>query len=201
MVLMSRCQMGRLAFPFGPVRSTLTAPNLDQYQRFLPAPEGLRKARPTRMGRVLVQSSDRELLALLRVSLDPLQWTMTVADDAEEFAFRLQDGTHDVVVIDIDRPDGMTALTASSAWPAVVIAITTDLNDARAITAMDFGADAVYTKPLSPDLLNARLLAAVRCVRRHDGPEAERYVFGSLEVDLRDWHVAVNGRGQIRRGP
>jgi DNA-binding response OmpR family regulator len=60
--------------------------------------------------------------------------------------------------------------------------------------AHELGADAVYHKPLAPDLMRARLDAAVRCVRKHDEPHAEAYVFDNLKVDLRQPGVTVNGK-------
>jgi two-component system KDP operon response regulator KdpE len=146
------------------------------------------------MATVLARRADRELLALLRLALDPAAWQIDVAADLHDFSLCLQTERPDVVLIDLDREESTDALAVAGPSRSVVIAVTADPTDIAAMRAHDLGADAVYHKPLAPDLMRARLEAAVRCVRKHDEPHAESYVFDNLRVDLRQPSVTVNGK-------
>jgi two-component system KDP operon response regulator KdpE len=146
------------------------------------------------MTTVLARRADRELLALLRLALDPAEWQIDAAANLHDFSLRLQTERADVVLIDLDHEDGVNALVETGPSLSVVIAVTADPTDLAAINAHELGADAVYHKPLAPDLMRARLEAAVRCVRKHDQPQAESYTFDNLQVDLRQPFVSVNGK-------
>jgi two-component system KDP operon response regulator KdpE len=146
------------------------------------------------MNTALTRSTDRELVALLRLALDPAVWRVDAAATPRDFSLRLQTERPDVVLIDLDQEDGESALAEANSFRSVVVAVTADARDDSAINAHALGADAVYPRPLSPDLLRARLHAAVRCVHRHDEPSGEKYVFDNLEIDLRQPHVVISGR-------
>jgi two-component system KDP operon response regulator KdpE len=142
----------------------------------------------------LVRSSDRELQALLKLSLQGSDWELISATSIDDFAEAFRLTPPDVVVVDLDQEGGDAMLTVASRSPAFVAAVCTDPGDEKATGALARGADAVFVKPLSPDLLLSRLDAALRYRRKQIQPGAHRYVFDNLEIDEREYAVTVNGK-------
>ena len=145
------------------------------------------------MGVALVRDGDRECVAILRLALSSVDWKFEPSADRDDFANKLQSRHPDIVVIDADRDDGEAfVLMASDAHSGVVV-ITQDHSDQRSIDLLDLGADAVFVKPLAPDLLRARLEAMIRRLHRLQPLAADRYVFENLTVALREPSVHVSG--------
>ena len=144
------------------------------------------------MGVALIRENDREFVAVLRLALRASDWRVEAATGRADFEHKLQSMNPDVVVIDVDRDEGDALVHTASIYQSVVIAITRDAGDERTIGLLELGADAVYSKPLAPDLMHARLNAAVR--QRHRLRSlSDNYVFENLTVDLLHPVVKVNG--------
>ena len=145
------------------------------------------------VGVALVRDGDRECLAILRLALSSVAWKLEPSADRDDFANKLQSRHPDIVVIDADRDDGEAFVLMASDAHSVVVAITQDHSDQRSINLLELGADAVFVKPLAPDLLRARLDAMMRRMHRLQPLAPDRYVFENLTVDLRGPSVNVSG--------
>jgi two-component system KDP operon response regulator KdpE len=147
-----------------------------------------------RVETALVRQGDRDCVAVLRLALDPADWRLELAANRADFEHKLQSSHPGAVIIDVDRDDGERLLQVASTGTAVVTAITQNRSEEWMVHLFELGADSVYTKPLAPDLLRARLDAAVRLQRKLQPATQERYVFENLVVDLREPLVIVNGQ-------
>ena len=145
------------------------------------------------MKTVLVRESDRECTALLRLAVDDQEWTVETLKRSTDLAQVLETRLPDVVLIDVDQEDGEALVHAAAQAPCTIVAVTSDAKDEQAIALISLGADAVYTKPLAPDLLLARLDAAVRCIHKCDEPSESVYAHGGLAIDLNESAVSVRG--------
>jgi two-component system KDP operon response regulator KdpE len=145
------------------------------------------------MKTILVRESDRECVFLLRLALNHDGWKIEEAANEAEMRRAVGAKRPDVVLVDVDREGGDSLLGALASSHSVVIAVTMDESDGRAISLMTLGADAIYTRPIAPDLLRARLDAFVRLVAKHNEPEGSVYAFDSLSVNLREPVVSVQG--------
>lgn len=79
------------------------------------------------------------------------------------------DQRHDLVILDLDRPeiDGLDLLrTLRQVSPVPIIVITTGDQDTLAVAALDAGADDFILKPCGADQLDARIRAALRRAMR-----------------------------------
>jgi two-component system KDP operon response regulator KdpE len=140
---------------------------------------------------VLVRESDREILALLRIALDPNDWRIETLAEGAEPVRRLEVAQPDVALVDVDRAGGESLVGLIGGSRTVAIAVSSDSRDEREITFMAMGADAVYRKPLAPDVLAARLDAIIHCLGKHIEPGSETYRFEGLSIDLRDAMVSL----------
>jgi len=145
------------------------------------------------VGVALVRDGDRECVAILRLALNPVAWKLEPSADRDDFANKLQSRHPDIVVIDADRDDGEAFVVLASDAHSIVVAVTQDHSDQRSINLLDLGADAVFIKPIAPDLMRARLEAKIRSLHRLQPLAADRYVFENLTVDLREPSVHVSG--------
>jgi two-component system KDP operon response regulator KdpE len=142
---------------------------------------------------VLIRETNTELAALLRLALPAAEWTVQRTPDDGDAARAVEAARPDVVLVDVDRDGGEDFIRAIRDTRVIIIALTNNNADERAISAFGLGADIVYTKPIAPDLLRARLNAALRCVRKQEQPDSEAYVFDGLSVDLRSPDVSLGG--------
>jgi len=145
------------------------------------------------MNSVLMRQSNAELAARLRLALPAAEWTVTLAPEDGEAVRTIAAARPDVVIVDVDRAGSEDFISAVRDTRAVIIALTNSNADEQAIRVFDLGADIVYTKPIAPDLLRARLNAAVRYMSKGSRPGTEAYVFEGLSVDLRSPNVSMGG--------
>lgn len=105
--------------------------------------------------------------------------------------------THpDVVLLDLDLPDldGLEVLAGLRPWfPGAVLVLTGTVDDAGTVAALDGGADDVVGKPVSSEVLLARVRAATR--RTRAGAVFDPVVVTpDFTVDLASCHVHAAGR-------
>jgi DNA-binding response OmpR family regulator len=108
-------------------------------------------------------------------------------------AAALSHGAADVVLLDLELPDGDGAnvcrkLRERSA--VAIIVVTAYGEECDRVNALDAGADDYLVKPFGLAELQARIRAVLRRVR----PGGELIMHGPLTVDLRTKKVTVNGR-------
>jgi two-component system, OmpR family, KDP operon response regulator KdpE len=142
---------------------------------------------------ILIRESDRELAALLRLALPVNEWTLKQAPAHGDAMRAVGSARPDVVVVDLDREGGEDFISAIRDAGAVIVVLTHSGADAGTISAFDLGADMVYTMPAAPDVLRARLSAALRRKNKREAPDPEAYVFAGLSVDLSSSAVRLDG--------
>jgi len=145
------------------------------------------------VGVALVRDGDRECVAVLRLALNAAAWHLEPSADRDDFVRKLWSRHPDIVVIDADRDDGEDFVVTASDAHSIVVAVTQDHSDQRSINLLDLGADAVFIKPIAPDLMRARLEAKIRSLHRLLPVAADCYVLENLTVDLREPSVQVSG--------
>ena len=135
--------------------------------------------------RLLHVEDDLTLAALLRRRLTPDGITVDHAPNVAEARTRLRTGDYAAVILDLQMPDGhgleiLRLLRA--AHHAVPVLVLSGLGSEEVIIrVLDAGADDYLVKPVSLDMLRARVRALVR---RGGARHGEVLRVGSLVVDL-----------------
>jgi DNA-binding response OmpR family regulator len=135
--------------------------------------------------KILLAEDDRKLLRHLAAGLREAGHTVNCAHDGAEARWIAENGTHDVLVLDIMMPelDGVTLLRGlrrrGVAVPAIFITARGEVRDR--VAGLDAGADDYLVKPFSLDELLARLRALGR---RQRGELTHVLRVADLEMDL-----------------
>jgi DNA-binding response OmpR family regulator len=113
-------------------------------------------------------------------------------DHVETGAAALARGTADVVLLDLELPDGdgvQVCRKLRERSDAAIIVITAHGEEPDRVMALDAGADDYLVKPFGLAELQARIRAVLRRVK----PCGETVKHGPLVIDLRTRRVAVDG--------
>jgi DNA-binding response OmpR family regulator len=118
--------------------------------------------------------------------------------DGREALERLQDGSFDLVVLDVMLPrvDGFDVcrqIRASSTVP--IIMLTAKAEEIDKVLGLELGADDYITKPFSVREFRSRVKAVLRrAALMHDDEEREEPIErGELRIDFEKRHVQVRG--------
>jgi DNA-binding response OmpR family regulator len=134
--------------------------------------------------KILLAEDDKKLLRHLAAGLREAGHTVDCAQDGAEARWSAENGTHDVLVLDIMMPqlDGVTLLRGlrrrGLTVPAIFITARGEVRDR--VAGLDAGADDYLVKPFSLDELLARLRALGR---RQRGDLSHIMRVGDLEID------------------
>jgi len=148
--------------------------------------------------RILVVDDDREIIRLLRASLEQAGYQVFVAYDGEKALHILRREHPDLVVLDLMLPDrdgwDVTRVMRSdqtlAGTPIIMLTARVDHHDK--IVGLELGADDYVTKPFHPGELLARIRAVLR--RAQHGPAASRVIqAGDLVIDVDGHRVEVRG--------
>ncbi|WP_448207577.1 response regulator transcription factor [Azospirillum sp. sgz302134] len=137
--------------------------------------------------RVLVVDDEPPIRRFLRTSLSAQGYDVTEAEDGAQAIDEVRRHTPDVVVLDLGLPgiDGVEVIRRLRADGVTtpIIVLSSRVDEAGKVEALDLGADDYVTKPFGMDELLARIRAALRHKLQRQG---ERPVFrsGDLSVDL-----------------
>jgi DNA-binding response OmpR family regulator len=138
--------------------------------------------------RILVVDDDREIIRLLRASLEQAGYEVLVANDGEMALHMLRREHPDLVVLDLMLPgmDGLDVcreLRRKSHVP--IIMLTARVEETDKLVGLELGADDYVTKPFSPRELVARARAVLRRVREMSAqPDKQTYRFGDVTFDV-----------------
>jgi DNA-binding response OmpR family regulator len=143
--------------------------------------------------RVLVIEDDQMLARVVERALGEDGHAVEVSRSVEEGCRLASSPEFDVILLDLTLPDGnglevlRAARQAGRATPVLII--TGHGEDERVVRGLDAGADDYIKKPVSNDVLKARIRAAVR--RGGPGPQG-RLALGELVLDrlTRQVHAA-----------
>lgn len=132
----------------------------------VPAPDTTRRAVPARLLKVLVADDNDINRMLSEALLRKLGHEPVMVCDGAAALEAAADGRFDLILMDLHMPgiDGVTAIrrfreaeTAGGFEPIPVFAVTADVTPEAEEAALAAGADAVFAKPLDPDLLSRRI--------------------------------------------
>ncbi|MBV6631435.1 MAG: response regulator transcription factor [Alphaproteobacteria bacterium] len=115
--------------------------------------------------RVLVVEDDPATAELLKAILADSGFAVSVASSALEMAHHVERADLNLILLDIDLPDGdglelLSSLRQHSWIP--VIMVTGSTSSADRLSALELGADDYVTKPFKPRELIARCRAVLR---------------------------------------
>jgi two-component system alkaline phosphatase synthesis response regulator PhoP len=148
--------------------------------------------------RILVVDDDREIIRLLRASLEQAGYEVFVAYDGETALHVLRRERPDLVVLDLMLPDrdgwDVTRVMRGDSTLAEtpIIMLTARVEHHDRITGLELGADDYVIKPFHPGELLARIRAVLRRAQR--GPAASRVIrAGEMVVDVDAHRAEVRG--------
>jgi two-component system, OmpR family, KDP operon response regulator KdpE len=144
--------------------------------------------------RILVVDDERQILRVLRTSLQSHGYEILTAGDGLEALKLFEQSQPDLVITDLSMPnlDGLEltkAIRRLADTPIIVLSVRDQ--DAAKVAALDGGADDYVTKPFSTPELLARVRAQLR--RRKDEPEPALVEEGSFSIDTEAHRVIVRG--------
>lgn len=132
----------------------------------------------------------RDMLA----SLLGKEYSVTAVGDATTAVVRLKDGAFDLLVLDLNLPDGDGLALARQLGPRpgpAVIMVTARSDDVDRIIGLELGADDYITKPFNPRELMARIKAVLRRVQ---SPPAVPAAAAGAPVMFDGWTLDADSR-------
>ena len=145
--------------------------------------------------RVLIIEDDRMLARLVERTLGDAGFTVDVTRSADEGRDAALASTYDAVLLDLELPDrsGLDVVrTLRREGRDVPVLIMTGRDDDQDIVSgLDAGADDYLLKPVNPEVLKARLRAAVR---RGGANRNDQIVIGDLAMNRLARTVLGNGK-------
>ncbi|MDQ3587705.1 MAG: response regulator transcription factor [Actinomycetota bacterium] len=149
--------------------------------------------------RILLVDDEQSVQKLLSFPLRREGYDVVGAQDGQEALDRLNEGSFDLVVLDLMLPkvDGFEVcrrLRARSGVP--IIMLTAKAEEADKVLGLELGADDYITKPFSLREFRSRVKAVLRrasLTREEDAPE-EPLTHGDLLIDFEKRSVEADGR-------
>jgi two-component system, OmpR family, response regulator len=145
--------------------------------------------------RVLLIEDDRMLARLVERALGEAGYGVDVTRSAEEGSQLALSAEYDVILLDLELPDrnGLEVVRAlrREGRTTPVIIMTGHDDDEHIVSGLDAGADDYILKPVSNDVLKARIRAAVR---RGGAGAPESLALGDLVLDRLGRQVFGGGK-------
>ena len=146
--------------------------------------------------RVLIVDDEPPIRRFLRTSLSAQGYDIVEAEDGAKALEGVRRSSPDVLVLDLGLPglDGLEVIRRlrGSGASLPIIVLSSRVDEAGKVEALDLGADDYVTKPFGVDELLARIRAALRHRLQQQG-ERPLYRSGGLTVDLVRRIVTVQG--------
>jgi two-component system response regulator ResD len=146
--------------------------------------------------RILLVDDEPGMIRLLSLYLGQAGYTVDTAATGAEAVYAVEQGTVDLVVLDIGLPDidGYSVcrhIRTASTVPVIMLTARSDPRDR--IRGFELGADDYVPKPFNPEELVARVRAVLRRVQPEQD-KAQRLSLDGLEVDRVKRTVTVDER-------
>lgn len=153
---------------------------------------------------VLVVEDDEDILQLLSYTLTKAGFRLIFAHSGEEALEKLGEERADLVILDLMLP-GITGLDVCKAMRRAealkdipVVMLTAKSEEQDIIAGLDIGADDYVTKPFSPKVLLARVMAIIRRKTPLENEAAEEQLapirVGELYLDPARYVITVAGQ-------
>jgi two-component system KDP operon response regulator KdpE len=146
--------------------------------------------------RILVVDDERQIIRMLRASLQSSGYEVLTANNGIEGLERFESGRPDLIITDLAMPE-MNGLELTQAvrrldrTPIIVLSVRD--TDVMKVKALDEGADDYLTKPFSMPELLARIRAQFRRIAT-EKPEQMRFEVGDFVIDADAHTVSVRGQ-------
>ena len=149
------------------------------------------------MKRILLVEDDALLNKTLAYNLSSDGWDVTPALNARTAAALLAGTEYDLVLLDINLPDGngydLCRLVKPEHLDTVVIFLTANDQESDQIRGYEAGAVDYITKPFSIEALQ-RKIRAMFAMLEHHKPAKDLYDDGRLFLDFSEQSAALNGK-------
>lgn len=148
------------------------------------------------MKRILVVDDERQIIRMLRASLQSSGYEVLTANNGIEGLERFESGRPDLIITDLAMPE-MNGLELTQAvrrldrTPIIVLSVRD--TDVMKVKALDEGADDYLTKPFSMPELLARIRTQFRRIAT-EKPEQMRFEVGDFVIDADAHTVSVRGQ-------
>jgi len=146
--------------------------------------------------RILVVDDERQIIRMLRASLQSSGYEVLTASNGVEGLERFGSGRPDLIITDLAMPE-MNGLELTQAvrrldrTPIIVLSVRD--TDVMKVKALDEGADDYLTKPFSMPELLARIRTQFRRTATEQ-PEQTRFEIGDFVIDADAHTVSVRGQ-------
>jgi two-component system KDP operon response regulator KdpE len=146
--------------------------------------------------RILVVDDERQIIRMLRASLQSSGYEVLTANNGIEGLERFESGRPDLIITDLAMPE-MNGLELTQAvrrldrTPIIVLSVRD--TDVMKVKALDEGADDYLTKPFSMPELLARIRTQFRRIAT-EKPEQMRFEVGDFVIDADAHTVSVRGQ-------
>jgi DNA-binding response OmpR family regulator len=133
---------------------------------------------------VLVIEDDAMVARVVARALETAGYTVDATASANDGLTRASTGSYDAILLDLELPDrdGLDVLRElrGSGLTTPILIMTGRDDDEHVVRGLDAGADDYLLKPVSTDVLKARVRAAIR---RGGSGQPDQLVLGDLVVD------------------
>lgn len=145
--------------------------------------------------KILLVDDSRELLELLREALSDAGYgTLWTAETVVSARKQLQAETPDLIVLDINLPDGdgfSLFQEIRAQWEIPVLFLSARDADSDRLFGLGLGADDYLTKPFLMQELILRVQAILRRFYRAELRQADEFSLGDRQINLRDAAVTA----------
>ncbi|MBU1964050.1 response regulator transcription factor [Patescibacteria group bacterium] len=145
--------------------------------------------------RTLVIEDEKEIGKFIKKGLENQHYSVDLVTTAKEGIKLGTTHDYDIIVIDINLPDGsgidICKAIRDAKKTASIIMLTVRIETDTKVSAFDAGADDYLTKPFSMEELHARIRAMLR---REKQIKSDKLVVGKLELDTKKHTVAREGK-------
>ena len=149
------------------------------------------------MKRILIVEDDNLLNKTLAYNLTSDGYNITSAFNAESAIYQLSNNEYDLVLLDINLPDGngydLCKLIKPEHPDTVVIFLTANDQESDQIRGYEVGAVDYITKPFSIGALQ-RKISAMFAMLEHHKPSKDIYDDGKLFLDFSEQSASLNGK-------
>lgn len=148
------------------------------------------------MRKILIVDDDSALSDITKEMLETYEYDVEQAFSVEEAFDMLTDGRFDLILLDINLPDGegyevCKELRKVSTVPVIFASARTNVDDR--VAGFEMGGDDYLPKPYSMKELLVRVNALIRRTYGFNEKE-EKVSFGDVDVDLTSRSVKKNGK-------